>query len=75
MSDNEYSNHNMEVLKPKREKRVKRPQSEAQKMASQNNGWFAHLREYREQNPDVTYKQAMRDASPSWKEKKASMDK
>lgn len=64
-------NDTMQVEKTKRVKRVKKPQSEKQKLASASNTWFQHLREYREANPDVSYKQAMVDASPSWKEKKA----
>lgn len=62
------------VSKVKKEKRVKRPQSDAQKKASENNPWFAHLREYREKNPNMSYKQAMQEASPSYKGKKAGKD-
>lgn len=56
-----------QLLRVKKEKRKHTP---AQQEAHKNNKWIAHLREYRESNPEFSYKEAMQAARPSWAEKK-----
>jgi hypothetical protein len=55
---------------PEKKKKVKRVRSEAQIEAQKNNKWLVHLREYRESHPELSYKAAMKAASPSWADKK-----
>lgn len=56
--------------KAKREKRVRKPHTEAQALAHKNNGWIAHLSEYKAANPGLAPREYMKAASPSWQEKK-----
>jgi predicted nuclease with TOPRIM domain len=50
--------------------KVKRVRSEKQIEAQKNNKWLVHLKEYREQHPELSYKAAMIQAAPAWNEKK-----
>ena len=59
-------------MKKKKEKKEKKSKDIDKNAPKKVNPWIAHLQEFRKNHPEMSYKECMKAAKPSWEEKRNS---